>query len=61
MNEGRKKANQAYQHEPAVPPTGWYGDERRYAIKIGQLFDDLYNKYGALLKRVEKLEDKDNA
>ena len=57
----KRKNNQPYQHEPVVPPMNWYGDERRFALRLGQLVDDLYNKYSALNKRVSELEAKNDA
>ena len=61
MPKKKKKNNQPYQHEPLVPPMSWYGEERRFAIRIEQLMDDLYNKYSALSRRVAELEAKDDA
>ena len=57
----KRSAKQPYQHEPLSPPSGWYGEERRYAIKLEQLLDELYQKYGALERRVKELEGAENA
>lgn len=43
-----KRQNAAYQYEPLVTPGGWRGDELRYAIRLTQIIDDLYQKYGVL-------------
>lgn len=43
-----------YQYEPPVTPQNWYGDEQRYAVRMIQILDDLYNKYSAL--RQENLD-----
>lgn len=53
-----------YQYEPLVTPGGWHGSELQFAIRLTQIVDDLYQKYGALReenetlkKRVKELED----
>lgn len=43
-----KKRTTTYQYEPPVTPRNWSGDEQRYAVRLTQLFDDLYQKYGKL-------------
>lgn len=37
----------SYQHEPLVTPAGWTGEERRFAIRLKQILDDLYRRSGA--------------
>lgn len=53
-----------YQYEPLVTPGGWHGSELQFAIRLTQIVDDLYQKYGALReeneaikKRVKELEN----
>lgn len=41
-----RKTNRAYQYEPLITPSGWHGDEQRYAVRLNQLLDDIYNKLG---------------
>lgn len=61
MNKKRRVT--VYQHEPLITPPQWRGDELQFAIRLTQLVDDLYQKYGALKeennqlkKRIEELE-----
>ena len=53
-----------YQYEPLVTPVVWHGSELQFAIRLTQIVDDLYQKYGALReenealkKRVKELEN----
>lgn len=48
--------NPKYQHEPIYPPHNWNDDERRFAYTLDKLFDELYQKIGALTERVKALE-----
>lgn len=51
-----RKTQTAYQHEPVVTPIRWTGDERMFALRVGDLIDELYRKIGTLEKRVKELE-----
>ena len=60
----QKRRTVPYQYEPLVTPASWHGDELRFAIRLTQIVDDLYQKYSALReentslrKRVAELED----
>lgn len=60
----KKKARTPYQYEPLVTPNSWKGDDLQYAVRLTQIVDDLYQKYGALReenealkKRVKELEN----
>lgn len=57
----KRKPQRLYQHEPLVTPFRWTGDERQFVIRLGHLLDELYNKIGALEKRVKELEGKTDA
>lgn len=57
----KRKPQRLYQHEPLVIPFRWTGDERQFAVRLGYLLDELYNKIGALEKRVKELEGKTDA
>lgn len=46
-----------YQHEPLLTPSSWTGEARRFAIRLGQLADDLYLRLGALRTQVEAICD----
>jgi len=54
-----KKAT-GYQYEPPVTPKKWVGEEKQFAMRLTQIADDLYNKYGKLLERVKELEKNGN-
>ena len=59
--EKNRKPQRVYQHEPLVAPFRWTGDERQLVIRLSQILDDVYQKYGALEARVKELEGKGNA
>lgn len=42
------KAKQPYQYEPLITPSSWRDDEQRFSIRLTQIIDDLYQKYGYL-------------
>lgn len=45
-----------YQYEPLVTPGGWHGSELQFAIRLTQIVDDLYQKYGALRQKTKNVE-----
>ena len=45
-----------YQHLPVVSPAKWAGDERRFALRIEHLFDEVYAKLGLHRTEIEKLK-----
>lgn len=55
----KRKPQKVYQHEPLVTPFRWTGDERQFAIRLGHLLDDLYQKIGTLEQRIKELEGKE--
>lgn len=48
----------AGQYEPLTTPHDWTGDERRFALKITQLMDELFQRQAALSARLAALERK---
>ena len=56
MNK-RKSASIA-QYEPLITPEKWAGDEKRFALRLTQLMDELFAKQSALQKRIAALEAK---
>ena len=38
------------QYEPLVTPAGWTGDEKRFAVRLTQILDELYEKVGTVRK-----------
>lgn len=57
----KRKPQRVYQHEPLVAPARWSFDERQLVIRLSQILDDVYQKYGALETRVKELEAKNDA
>lgn len=46
------------QYEPLVTPETWSGDEKRFALRLTQLMDELFEKLSAMHKRIAALESK---
>ena len=38
------------QYEPLVTPSAWTGDEKRFAVRLTQILDELYEKVGTVRK-----------
>ena len=57
----KKQQYTAYQHEPLITPASWQGEERRFAIRLGQLMDQLFREQQRLISRVKTLEEEKNA
>ena len=49
------------QHEPLLTPPRWQGEERRFAIRLQQLLEELFQTQRALIRRVSALEEEHNA
>lgn len=49
------------QHEPLVTPQNWQGDERRFAIRLHQLLEELFHMQRVLMNRISALEEERNA
>lgn len=43
-----RKRTSSYQYEPLVTPENWSGDAQRFSMRLTQILDDLYAKYGTL-------------
>lgn len=40
------------QYEPLVTPAGWTGDEKRFALRLTQILDELYERVGGVRKKL---------
>lgn len=49
-----------YQYEPLVTPQEWQGGARRFAIRLTELLDTLFQRMGALERRLKALEKKED-
>ena len=45
-----------YQYEPLVTPESWQGSARRFAVRLTQLLDTLFQRVGAMDRRLRALE-----
>jgi len=57
----RKQHQITYQHEPLRTPAAWQGEERRFAIRLGQLVEQLFLNQQRLSQRLKILEEEKNA
>ena len=55
MNKKTARASDA-QYEPLTTPQGWTGDEKRFALRLTQLMDELFAKMASVQKRILALE-----
>lgn len=46
------------QYEPLTTPEKWSGDEKRFALRLTQLMDELFEKHAAIGKRLSALEER---
>lgn len=51
----RRRAS-IYQYEPLTTPEKWSGDEKRFALRLTQLMDQLFEKQSAMQERIAALE-----
>lgn len=59
MADTRKRRRAAVcQYEPLVTPERWTGDEKRFAMRLTQLMDELFEKLSSMHKRIAALESK---
>ena len=49
------------QHEPLLTPPKWQGEERRFAIRLGQMLEELFRNQNRMLRRLKALEEEKNA
>ena len=52
----RRRRPSASQYEPLTTPEKWTGDEKRFALRLTQLMDELHEKQSALSRRMDALE-----
>ena len=57
MTEKQKRRGASIsQYEPLVTPQKWTGDEQRFAQRLTQLMDQLFEKQSSLQRRLTALE-----
>lgn len=56
MMNAKRKTAVCGQYEPLVTPEKWTGDERRFALRLTLLMDELFARLAALSGRVTALE-----
>ena len=54
----RRRRASLTQYEPLKTPEKWQDDEKRFALRLTQLMDELFAKQSALQKRIAALESK---
>ncbi len=52
----KRRRTSACQYEPLTTPEKWSGDEKRFALRLTQLMDELFEKQSAMQKRIAVLE-----
>lgn len=57
MEKQTKRRASMVQYEPLVTPEKWSGDEKRFALRLTQLMDELFAKQASLHKRIAALEN----
>ena len=50
-----KRMNGPYQYEPLVTPEGWKDAERRFAIRLTQLLDELFDRVGRMERQISAM------
>ena len=56
MDNRKRRRASICQYEPLTTPEKWTGDEKRFALRLTQLMDELFEKQLALQKRIAALE-----
>lgn len=52
----RRRLASLTQYEPLKTPEKWQDDEKRFALRLTQLLDELFEKQSAMLRRIAALE-----
>ena len=47
----KRRRTTTYQYEPLITPSEWRGDEQRFSVRLTQIIDDLYAKFGLLQQK----------
>ena len=53
----KRKSASAAQYEPLITPEKWTGDEKRFALRLTQLMDELFTRQASMQKRIAALEN----
>ncbi len=53
----KRKSASAAQYEPLITPEKWTGDEKRFALRLTQLMDELFARQASMQKRIAALEN----
>lgn len=57
MSESAKRRRASLpQYEPLRTPGKWTEEEKRFALRLTQLLDELFEKQSAMLRRIAALE-----
>lgn len=54
----RRVRASAVQYEPLNTPEKWAGDEKRFALRLTQLMDEVFGRLSSLYMRVSALEER---
>ena len=57
----KRQHQTVYQHEPLLTPSAWQGEDRRFAIRLAQMMEQLFLEQRKLVQRVKTLEEEKNA
>jgi len=53
----RRKGASISQYEPLITPQKWSGDEQRFALRLTQLMDQLFQRQASFARRLAALEE----
>lgn len=57
MSETKRRRRASLpQYEPLKTPEKWQDDEKRFALRMTQLLDELFEKQSSMLRRIAALE-----
>ena len=56
MQNTKRRQASVCQYQPLMTPEAWSGDEKRFALRLTQLMDELFARQAALQKRIAALE-----
>ena len=53
----KRRAAAASRYEMLTTPQKWTGDEKRFSLRLTQLFDEVFERLSALAQRITALEE----